>query len=173
MADGGVDIDLYADDIESDFNRQVCRNGIKILPYFSQLRGDHLLVWLKYLSCIFCVDYCDKDGRLRRLSGWVWRWERGFVWRRDRRAGIEAWRRRRPAELRIIATRTWGDQRQRSLSQRPQPRTSWPPLPTLRRQPDLGSYMILFYLVCNVNIESVFVLVSVFTLEWVKTRFLK
>lgn len=44
MADGGVDIDLYADDIESDFNRQVCRNGIKILPYFSQLRGDHLLV---------------------------------------------------------------------------------------------------------------------------------
>ena len=25
MADGGVDIDLYADDIESDFNRQVSK----------------------------------------------------------------------------------------------------------------------------------------------------
>lgn len=30
MADGGVDIDLYADDIESDFNRQVSYNKCKI-----------------------------------------------------------------------------------------------------------------------------------------------
>lgn len=28
MADGGVDIDLYADDIESDFNRQVSHKTI-------------------------------------------------------------------------------------------------------------------------------------------------
>lgn len=30
MADGGVDIDLYADDIESDFNRQVSLNCVKL-----------------------------------------------------------------------------------------------------------------------------------------------
>lgn len=35
MADGGVDIDLYADDIESDFNRQVsCVKVISNIPIF-------------------------------------------------------------------------------------------------------------------------------------------
>lgn len=92
-------------------------------------------------------------------SGRVWRWKCGFVRRRDSCAGSKTRGWRWTAEFSGSSTlaSSGGNQRQHYLSQqRTKPRPSWPPFSTIRRQPNLGLYMILSHIDYNVNIGELF-----------------